>query len=414
MKVTRPTTANGFHLRPLYTAAVMLALFGFFDALMTYVTPLLITQRGISATTMGLIIGSSSVTGALFDFVVCKMTRRPHFRRYFFGMFALAMIYPIVLGFTTTVPLFLLAMAIWAIYYDLLNFGQLDFVGRFTPHRSHASSFGVFESFLALGYLTAPIAAGLIMTDTVGWQPLILGWIVLLLATVMFAVLLWQSRQLPETHLSSVGQYCRRRNIVAEVHLWSKISWRLAPVLFLTVFLNSIAATFWTIGPLLAAHVQDMNHLEGLFVTAFELPFVLTGFMAGKVTLRYGKKRTAFWATLVGCIILTSVGFIYQPFLLVAVAFVASLVLTLAWPALKGAYADYIGEAKNIFGEVEAIQDFFTNIGFIVGPILAGFLADQIGEGLTFTAIGVIGIVLTCILLIVTPRSISVRDMSAG
>ena len=78
--------------RPLYAMAFMILLFAVFDGMTSYITPLLITEKGISKTAMGFILGSSSLAGALFDFFLAKVLKNPHFRRVFLMMFVVAAI----------------------------------------------------------------------------------------------------------------------------------------------------------------------------------------------------------------------------------------------------------------------------------------------------------------------------------
>lgn len=52
-------------------------------------------------------------------------------------------------------------------------------------------------------------------------------------------------------------------------------------------------------------------------------------------------------------------------------------------------------------------------MGYVIGPILTDFLADQIGEGSTFTVVGIAGVVLGLILLVVTPKSITLRRLNS-
>ena len=115
----------------LYFLALMILFWSIFDGMTTYVTPLVMTQAGMSKTMMGFIIGTSSVFGAGFDFLMCKIFKHGHFRQIFILMFGLCFGYIGVLYLAKGVGLFLLAMALWGVYYDLKNFGSFDFVSRF-------------------------------------------------------------------------------------------------------------------------------------------------------------------------------------------------------------------------------------------------------------------------------------------
>ena len=67
---------NYSNQRCIYLLAFMLMFWTLFDSTITYVTPLIITERGFSDTMMGLIYASSSVIGAFFDFFICKLFKK--------------------------------------------------------------------------------------------------------------------------------------------------------------------------------------------------------------------------------------------------------------------------------------------------------------------------------------------------
>ncbi len=52
---------------------MMLFFFTLFDGTVSYTAPLAMSQIGLSKTMLGMIIGTSSIFGAIFDFVLSKM-----------------------------------------------------------------------------------------------------------------------------------------------------------------------------------------------------------------------------------------------------------------------------------------------------------------------------------------------------
>ncbi|MEK7452238.1 MAG: MFS transporter, partial [Patescibacteria group bacterium] len=84
----------------------------------------------------------------------------------------------------------------------------------------------------------------------------------------------------------------------------------------------------------------------------------------------------------------------------------------IAWPAIKGAQADLVSEHKNFEQEIELVQDTFTNLGFIIGPILAGFLSSRFGFLETLGIIGVIIFIVSLLLLIFTPNQLFLKKKS--
>lgn len=397
----------GLNNKLLYIVGIMLFFWAIFDGILGYLVPLVITQAGFSDTVMGIIFGSSSIVGAAFDFLLSKYITNTHFRRIYFGLFAICALYPLILWQAKGVWMFLLAMAMWGVYFDLENFGNFDFVGRKADTESHAAHFGVLTSFKAIGYLLAPLLAGLLIgATTIGSNPFIFAWIMLGVSAIFFVMLLIKGRKKEATDVEP--KVIKSVNLVRELFLWRSIGKILFPVLCLTIFLNIIDAFFWTIGPLTAESFASFHPFNGLFLIAYEVPPLLTGLLVGSIANKYGKKKTAFVSLVIGSLILIYMSLFSNFLLVIGMVFIASCFIALSWPAINGAYADYISETMKYEKEIEGIEDFATNFGYIVGPIVAGFLADKVGNLPSFAFLGISGVIVGLVLLKFTPKQIKV------
>lgn len=398
----------GLNDRLLYLVGVMLFFWAIFDGLLGYLVPLLVTQAGFTDTEMGIIFGSSSIFGAFFDFILSKYLNNTHFRRLYLGLFAICTIYPLVLWQAKGLWMFLLAMALWGVYFDLQNFGDFDFVGRKVNEDVHASHFGILLSFKGVGYLIAPLLAGLLIgTVVIGNKPFIFSWIILGISILFYISVLILSRKKEKDVIEQ--ETIKPVNFIRELFLWKTIGRILIPVLILTAFLNIIDAFFWTIGPLTAESFKAFHPFNGLFLVAYELPPLIVGAFIGSIAEKYGKKRTAFISLMIGSLI-----FVYMPLFnnfmtIIGMIFLASCFIAMSWPSINGAYADYISESVKYEKEIEGIEDFSTNFGYIIGPILAGFFADKVGNINAFAYLGFAGVMVGLLLLQFTPKNIEVK-----
>ncbi len=173
--------------------------------------------------------------------------------------------------------------------------------------------------------------------------------------------------------------------------------------------LNFIDAFFWTVGPLFAESLESIKRFAGLFMTAYSLPALLVGWIIGSLTKKHGKKKTAFVTLFLGSIFLAAIYFVTAPALLILMIFASSFFISMSWPAIQGAYADYISETPAYEKEIAGLQDFFTNIGYVLGPMSAGFIADRLGNQGAFSFLGIIGMGVAIILFMTTPRKINVN-----
>lgn len=400
----------GLKHKPLYALSFLILFWSVFDGIISYITPLVIVEHGLSKTLMGIIYGSSSVAGALFDFLLCRFFKDTHFRRVYLVMFIVCFFYPFILWQASVWWLYLIAMALWGIYYDLHNFGDFDFVSRQTKEEEHASSFGVIQAFRSVGYMLAPLVAGLaignLIDKTVDIKPFILSLFFLIIAFVFYFVLIKLAKKekavceiKPKGKISNI-------NVLGEIKVWKKIIVLILPVLILTMMLNILDAFFWTIGPLIAEGFVGMEGFNGLFLVAYSLPVLVIGWFVSSFTKRFGKKKTAFLSFLIGSLVLVCFIFFNNPYLMIAINLLASFFFALSWPAINGAYADYISEAPAIGKDIEGVADLFTNIGYVIGPIVAGILADILGNTAAFSVFGLVGALVALVLWVMTPKKI--------
>ncbi|MDD4983816.1 MAG: MFS transporter [Candidatus ainarchaeum sp.] len=395
----------GFKHRALYAMAFLILFWTIFDGILEYIVPLVITGEAVSKTMMGIIIGTSSIAGFLFDILLCRIFKNATVRRMYLILFVICAFYPLILWQANTIWLYIIAMAIWGIYYDLFNVGRYDFVGRYVKKEEHASSFGLLSVFTAIGYLLSPLIAGFVIQETVVFTPFIMSWFFLGISFIFFIILLFTLKNGKANNVIPKEPEVKRR----ELYIWGQIGKLIFPVLIMTLMINVIDATFWTIGPLLVESWADLGILGSLFISAYLLPPLFMGWIIGPVTGLLGKKRTAIIALLLASIALIGFFFVPSHIVLIILALFIGLFVSVAYPANNSTYADYISESESVGTEIESQADIATNIGYVIGPILAGFLADTFGNIQAFGTIGIIGIGVSLILFLITPRKIKIK-----
>ncbi|MCX6779347.1 MAG: hypothetical protein NTU97_03900, partial [Candidatus Magasanikbacteria bacterium] len=73
--------------RPIILVSIMGFFWTIFDGMLSFAAPIVMTRSGLTESTMGLILGSSSVAGIIFDFCLCRVLKNTSFRRMFLFMF---------------------------------------------------------------------------------------------------------------------------------------------------------------------------------------------------------------------------------------------------------------------------------------------------------------------------------------
>ncbi len=392
--------------KKIFSNIILIVVFwAIFDGTFSYLIPIFFSEIGLTKTQVGLIISTSSFFGATFDFLLSRFFKQTHYRRLFLFFYILCSIFPLVLWSSSRL-LFLsvIAMAIWGLYYDLINFAIFDFIGNHSKS-NNSQRFGIISIARGVGISIAPTVAGALITGMVTFTPFLVALVFLFISFLFYLVLVKLSFK--DTQIV-LPRRCRS-DFAKEFSIWRKIGFIIFPVLLFNIFLSSFDAAFWVIGPLFSQDFPEFKDFGGLFMLMYTVPSLLTCWFVSKINKRFGKKKTAFIAFLIGNIILFPLFIIKIPLLILITVFISSLIFSIAWPSINGAYGDYIYESEKYDREIEGLSDFSTNFGWIIGPIFAGLIADNFSVSATFSFLAGFNILLSIVLLIFTPKHINIE-----
>ena len=390
--------------KAFYLLGIMLFFWTLFDGLMTYVTPVLITSRGFSVAQMGLIIASSNIFGVIFDFVLIKFLRSANYRRLFLVIYLLCFAFPIFLWFSKNIGMFLISMMIWGLYGDLDNLAVYNFLGRHSKEEDHCNDSVIVDLGRGLGYLIAPLIAGALVVEVIDFFPLSLSISFLIISMAVYVLI----TRLKIKEESAVVEHEIHDDIFLEkINILRKIGKLLFPVLLFNMALYIYDALIWTIGPIYSQNFPDFKDFGGYFIAAYSLPSFIFLWLSA-VSKKLGKKRTAYLAFLLGCILLLPITFLSKPIPILIFMFLSSTASAMSWPAMMATFTDYIAESPSYNKEIGTLNDLSNNLGHIIGPIIGGIMVDKIGYGNMFLAISVAGILLVGYLFLITPRNIRV------
>lgn len=405
MPKTTPKIYKSAPWRPIHILLFIILFIGLYEGIISYIMPLLMLEAGFSKTELGFLISSASFFGALFDFLLCKYVDNAHFRKMYLIMFVAAAIFPLMLIGAKDVWLFLIVMALWGLYYDVRNFGNWDFIARCAPPSDRASSFGLISAIKAAGSVLAPLIAGFLIGEVVGYSPFLTAGLFLAIAALGYLLLLGITRDICDYKPPNTS---RRTSLIHEIKKWIRLGHKILPVIGMTFLLGIIDAFFWSAGPIFAESLTSLQNFRGLFLTAYFLPVVFVVWLIKPLVRRFGKKKTALYTVIVGLLVLSTLTMFENSISTILVVLIASTFFSIAWPATDGVYADFISESDVMEKEVKGMGDFSSNLGYIIGPVTAGILMDTFGNSSAFTFLGIGGALFAFTILLITPKSIKI------
>jgi len=247
------------------------------DAILSFWLPNYMQEVLGSAFLMGLFLSFSSVVGIAVDMFLPQIIKGITVHNLLTlgivsgGLFALLLLY------STWIPaafVFLIAMAVWGIYYEFFGFAEQQFVADATPLRMHSAVWAILGIFKNLAYFLGPLMAGYLVLG--GERMPVVG--AMIFSTCGFITLVASKG----VHKRPVKIDTEEVSLRKEIGHWRTLFGRIWPVLTLSMLMGLVDATYWTTGTVLTAKLAQKNILGSLFLPAYMLPTLFVGIVIAK------------------------------------------------------------------------------------------------------------------------------------
>ena len=370
---------------------------------MSYVSPVYIEAHVQNSTSMGLVISASSVIGILCDFIFARIFKQKSFIFFIWAAIICSALFPISFSLLPpSISIFMLGMAIWGVYYELLQFSDFNFIKQSLPLRSYSSGWGMLSSFKATAYFLGPLIAGLLLNTnyTYAFQG------ALVFTFTAGVILFFYSLKLPQTKTPIDERITPSVSWTNEIKIWITLVGKIWPVYIFIFLLYLIDSAFWTIGTLLSEQMRQQSPLGGFILPAYSLPTLFMGLIIGRIFPPTGKKRLSFLTASLAGVFIAAIGFITDPLWIVVSVFSASLLLSIAFPEIFAVFEDYVSRLGKLGNDMIGLQGSAISLAYIVGPVIAGAAATFIGNQLTFTLFGVLVAIYSLAAVFLTPKKI--------
>ena len=386
----------------LFGYSIIMFIVALGDAVMAYSAPVYIESFVGSPFYMGLLLASSSVVGFIADVVIGKIFGNKNYYFFLFWTIIIGLSFPLsLLTLPPLIPLFLLAMSSWGIYFELMEFSSFHFVSEVERRLDNAKSWGTIYSFKSCAYLVGPlIASFLIASDTkFPFLAATLFFLFSLLASLFFHLTLGRK---VHPHLPPPPP---KRTILDEFIIWRLLFRHVWPVWLLTLTAIMVDATFWSVGTLLSEELKSSHPFGGWLITAYMAPNLLAIILVQRAA-RWGKRHIAFLTGIISGLFLFVAGFTTSTPLLLLFVFISSFFSGIAVPEILAASEDYITRLRGLGNDMIALERTASSLAYIIGPILAGAFAGVVGNQRTLSLVGLVSTTLAVAILIATPRKI--------
>lgn len=329
---------------------------------------------------IGLLIGGGSIFQLLLDvpagrlldkFGYLKLLRLTTFMFLFAGI---ALIFDFTL---TTYIISLVASTFGWVFFGpgvnayILSSAPKDSAGKFISFRDIFGSVGVFLASAILGLV-------------LGLSTNMIGWLIFLLMAAAFISICFSPKDKVSVHeeqkLPTQSHYIRRHHLHKVLPILKKLN----PASFMLLLTGLTSSIFygviWFVVPLVIAETANSGLLSiGLGI--FDFAIVVFGFLLGKMADQQNKRTLVFFGLLLFSLAGMILGFNFN-WLFLVFGFLATVGDEMAGISLWSWLHELDHEHAHD-GLVSGIINVFQDLGWAIGPILAGFLYTLAGPSWT-------------------------------
>jgi MFS family permease len=298
--------------------------------------------------------------------------------------------------------LFLIASAVWGVYFEFLSFTQQEFIVTNESRENYSRDWSTISIFWGIGMLVGPIIGSLLIHENLLNSTVII--VTLQLVALLFVYLLTKRVKKKNIEQKEIKEHV---SIVTEFRYWLILLKKIWPVILVGLTWEFVSATFWTIGGLYGETLLGDFGLDWMVMFMFILPILPGALILGKLKIVTKKKYWSEITLMLGGLLLALIYFTGGNILAVLVLILlAGFFLALSWPLNEAVYSDLIERSGDNQLHLTSITRANVSIGYTLGPILAGFLSDSVGYGNTLAIFGTGTAIVAFILLFVTPRKL--------
>ena len=370
------------------------------DAVFSDFVPAFMQRVLGSPLVMGIVMSTSSAAGLVLDLLFAKLLRGTSLRRMVLYAIAGCMAFGTLLMFATVRPWLIIlipAMMVWGLYYEFFGFSGQKFVVDTVVRDKRSMVWGVMFTIQSLAYALGPLLSEWLLQF--GDRVVIGVALVMIFLGVFLFLLLHLPTREPTIDIVDV-------TLLSELSHWRVLFLHMWPILVLSVLLGLVDATFWTTGTVVTDELAKQSAAGSFFLTTYMIPSLLVGFVLARWHIVVGKKKRAEWLVLLNGLILAGMFLFHSVWWYLIVVFVSSFLNGIAWPLVNAVYTDLLARAGRERKHMMGLQNSTSDIAYVVGPILAGWLAQVFGELGSFIALGWIVAAVSLFLLFVTPKKL--------
>lgn len=388
---------------PLLKFAFLYFFIKFGDGIMSYIIPIHIDNQVQNTFLMGIIISASSFFGIFFDFWIDKYLWDKTYKFFVKATLIAALGFPLtMIFFPKHILAILFAMILWSAYYEFVGYSSYNFIHKFLHKDMHTFAWAMLNAFGAVAYLVAPFLAGYLI-DKGDLVPFYGALVAFFVAIIMYKLMLPVKRE-QHKPINNVEQ--SHRNVKKEFEILGILLKRVWPLAIYGIALEMIDTFFWTIGPLFSEELRTQSYIGGFLLSAYSFPVIFASLITNRANISHGKKRISFITAFAAGALLTMIAIVKNVWVLVGGVLLMSTIYSISMILFYAVIEDYIARLNKFGNDMITLNQMSTNVGYVIGPVFAGFIASKIGNQLSFLIVGLFLMLVSILCIALVPKKV--------
>lgn len=387
-------TNQPFFLRSILLLTIIGMAFGFSDAFYSFLVPIVIQRFLNNVLMVGIFLCLASVFALCADFILGFISSRISYITLLLIGIILTALMPSFLAANSTWFTLIMLMVTWGIYHEFIKISFFNYSARYHQAKDQSKTFGILFQFYEIPYVLGPLFAAVVIGRFEG-----LGYVLSLLplafALLLLRILSYSHKIYEKPFLS----YNNKKNFDLNREVKDlKKSYRKSFIPLIGVLIiNMWQAYVWTVIPLEASKISPLK--AAILIAAFTLPLTLMQSYSGKVADSYGRNITSVIGLSIGGIATLIYGLQSSFLLQIVLALISTAGFSIANPAVLGQISFRALKTSAEVGESAGLQRIMVNLGYIIGPLLAGSIAASTNNlTSSFTFFGLVLVIATFII----------------
>ncbi len=364
---------------------VTVLLFALGDGAFSYQVPIWLESVFHDVALVGIVMSSSSLVGFLCDLSFPTLFAKRDYR-FFFALTLIVALSTQLFGLLSSSWLVaIIVMALWGVYYELFVFGLYHYLHTEIEPSQHASGWGITEAVRATALVTSPLIVSLFLFLQL--DPFILSGLLFGISLMISLLFFFTNKQ----HIVKITGESTKAFSFVTFRVWSAFLGKIWPIYLFFFCLIMVDATIWSVGIFFAEQLRQISPLGAFFIPAYMVPVLVAPLFAGRLARRFGKKRSAFIIAIPLSLTL-SIGHwaLHSPLWHVGVMVLAGCFAGLILTESEAIFEDYVARLHRFSSEMIGLVRSASSLGYIVGPLVAGLLAEVLGTERTLAVIGLL------------------------